>query len=147
MNENHFDIEIRLEHKIIFKLVRTKVCLDTIENWKYCNEIIFKCVNSTMRPFLIFFFWIKWLWVPWIVHNISCTMCMNRVSYCSCADKKKRLKCGHKMRCVLAIQTAPKWPYARKDSAPKRWTLSLPNLIGLLNILHFLKPFRKDTFK
>ena len=30
-----------------------KVCLDTVffaKNWKYCSKIIFKCVNSIMRP-------------------------------------------------------------------------------------------------
>ena len=38
------------------------------ENWKYYNKIIFKCVNSDIEPiFNIFFFWIKWLWIPWTV--------------------------------------------------------------------------------
>ena len=38
-----------------------------IENWKYCNKIIFKCVNSTEWPFLIFF-------SVWIVIFVSCTV-------------------------------------------------------------------------
>ena len=36
-------------------------------NWKHCNKIIFKCVNSTVGPIFNFFFWIKWLWVSWTV--------------------------------------------------------------------------------
>ena len=27
-----------------------RVRLDTVENRKHCSKIIFKCVNSTMRP-------------------------------------------------------------------------------------------------
>ena len=38
-----------------------------IENWKDCNKIIFKCVNSTVWPFLIFF-------SVWTVIFVSCTV-------------------------------------------------------------------------
>ena len=36
------------------------------ENWKYCSKIIFKYVNSTVRPILIFFS--TWI-VLWTVMN------------------------------------------------------------------------------
>ena len=66
-----------------------------IKNWKRCNKIIFKCVNSVMRPiFIIIFFWIKWLWVPWIVRK-QCVnsnfVCVNSnfVSYLETSASKK----------------------------------------------------------
>ena len=42
------------------------------ENWKHCSKIIFKCMNSTVGPIFNFFFWIKWLWVSWIVREQCC---------------------------------------------------------------------------
>ena len=34
-----------------------RACLDTVYYWKYCNKIIFKCVNSAMElNFKVFFF-------------------------------------------------------------------------------------------
>ena len=53
---------------------RFRVCLDTTENWKYCSKIIFKCVNSPVKPIFNFFF------------------CMNNAGYCSRAEKKKKEK-------------------------------------------------------
>ena len=35
-----------------------------IENWKDCNKIIFKCVNSTVWPFLIFLVCEQWFLSP-----------------------------------------------------------------------------------
>ena len=45
----------KVSRKDIFKLLLTYiwVCLDWAYfcwNWKHCNEIIFKCVNSTVEP-------------------------------------------------------------------------------------------------
>ena len=61
-----------LKRSSLSKQIR-RVRLDTTyfaENWKYCNKIIFKCVNSNVRPiFILFFFWIKWLWVLWTVRK------------------------------------------------------------------------------
>ena len=59
--------------KKYFLTVKYIVCLDIAYfTKKNCNKIIFKYVNNTVDPFLIFF-WIKWLWVLWIVHK----QCMN----------------------------------------------------------------------
>ena len=42
-----------------------------IKNWKHCNKIIFKCVNSTVRPmFNKSFAEKRGLWVLWTVHGI-----------------------------------------------------------------------------
>ena len=61
-----------LKRSSLSKQIR-RVRLDTTyfaENWKYCNKIIFKCVNSNVGPiFILFFFWIKWLWVLWTVRK------------------------------------------------------------------------------
>ena len=52
---------------------RFGICLDWAYfcwNWKYCNKIIFKCMNSTMEP--IFNEKVvgkRDLWVPWTVHG------------------------------------------------------------------------------
>ena len=41
-----------------------------IDNWKHCNKIIFKCVNSTMWHFFNESFVEKrGLWVPWTVYG------------------------------------------------------------------------------
>ena len=41
-----------------------------IENWKHCSKIIFKCVNSTMRPIFNEKVVKKWdLWVSCTVHR------------------------------------------------------------------------------
>ena len=49
------------------------VRLDTAyftENWKHCSKIIFKCVNSAMRPiFNESFVEKRGLWVLWIVYG------------------------------------------------------------------------------
>ena len=40
------------------------------ENWKYCSKIIFKYVNSTVRPIFNEKVVEKWsLWVSWIVYG------------------------------------------------------------------------------
>ena len=57
--------------------VSGSICIEFIitetENWKYYSKIIFKCVNSIVGLIFNFFFWIKWLWVSWIVHK-QCTL-------------------------------------------------------------------------
>ena len=61
---------------IIFKLTsfwNLMVCLDTayfVKNWKYCNKIIFKYVNTAVRAiFKKNFVEKRGLWVPWILHG------------------------------------------------------------------------------
>ena len=44
------------------------------ENWKYCNKIIFNCVNSTMRPIFNEKVVEKWDW--WIKIVKSCNYCL-----------------------------------------------------------------------
>ena len=40
------------------------------ENWKYCNKIIFKCMNSNVRPNFNEKVIQKWdLWIPYTVHG------------------------------------------------------------------------------
>ena len=40
------------------------------ENWKHCNKIIFKCVNSAMWPIFNEKVAENWsLWILWIVHR------------------------------------------------------------------------------
>ena len=54
------------------KLKGPRVCLDItyfteIENWKHCNKINFKCVNSTVVPIFNEKVVEKWdLWVSWL---------------------------------------------------------------------------------
>ena len=54
---NHDLILVKLQSNL--KNIFFKVYLDIVyfaENWKNCNKIIFKCVNSTVRPsFKVFF--------------------------------------------------------------------------------------------
>ena len=61
-----------------FLSIRFRVHLDTAENWKlklktekYCNEIIFKCVNSTVGPICNKKSCWKVKFVgPWTVHDV-----------------------------------------------------------------------------
>ena len=67
------------------------------ENWKYCIKIIFKCVNSTVGSIFNIFFWIKWLWVPWIVskHCVNSDICLMNSKFCllpPCNVWKKKKK-------------------------------------------------------
>ena len=61
------------------------------ENWKYCNKIIFKCVNSIMR--LIFNIFKCMNSAATVVNNDFCLLHSKFMwFYCSCAEKKKKLK-------------------------------------------------------
>ena len=77
------------------------VQLDTTENWKYCSKIIFKCVNSTVRPIFNEKVAEKWsLWVPWTVHRTYwCALFMKKINIHGLKKKKKntnkrRRRCG-----------------------------------------------------
>ena len=50
------------------------------ENWKHCSKIIFKCVNSTMRP----------VNNAWTVHFISYTMNPCNITIHALKKKKKK---------------------------------------------------------
>ena len=46
------------------KVRLNRIYFTEIENWKHCNKIIFKCVNSTVRPIFNEKIAEKWsLWV------------------------------------------------------------------------------------
>ena len=67
-----------------------RVHLDITENWKHCSKIIFKCVNSAMRPIFNESFTEKrGLWVPWTVHRTH----WKSMKHSSQKKKKKRMKC------------------------------------------------------
>ena len=34
----------------VFSIVGIELIFAETENWKYCSKVIFKCVNSTVRP-------------------------------------------------------------------------------------------------
>ena len=62
-----------------------------IENWKHCSKIIFKCVNSTMRPIFNEKVAEKWnLWDSWTVHR--CIVHKRKVKTYSWRKKKKEGK-------------------------------------------------------
>ena len=71
-----------------------RVCLDRTyfvetENWKHCSKIIFKYVNSIMRPIFNEKIDKKWsLWDLWIVH--LCTVHKRPVNSCGWRKKKKK---------------------------------------------------------
>ena len=59
------------------------------ENWKHCSKIIFKCVNSTVRPIFNKKVVKNWyLWVPWTIYG--CTV--HAESQYSQLKKKKKKK-------------------------------------------------------
>ena len=61
------------------------------ENWKYCNKIIFKCVNSIMR--LIFNIFKCMNSAATVVNNDFCLLHSKFMwFYCSCAEKKKKVE-------------------------------------------------------
>ena len=72
----------------------SRIRLDTIyftENWKHCSKIIFKCVNSAVRP--IFNIFLNKVVVgpvnnAWTVHEQCVTQCS--LSPETCASKKKK---------------------------------------------------------
>ena len=83
-----------IRFRICISKIKLRVCLDTayfVENWKHCNKIIFKCVNSAMGPIFKFFLWIKWLWAPWIMHE-QCALSPKSWNVCikKLLKKKKR---------------------------------------------------------
>ena len=67
---------VSVKHELTKLALRLWVRLDAtylIENWKHCNKIIFKCVNSTVGPIFYIFFLNKVIMDPansiWIVHE------------------------------------------------------------------------------
>ena len=78
-----------------------RVCLDRTyfaetENWKHCNKIIFKCVNSAVEPIFNEKVDKKWsLWDPWTVHK--CTV--HRRTGQPLRLKRKKKKKLRKRRC------------------------------------------------
>ena len=88
-----------------------RVCLDTAyfaENWKYYSKIIFKCVNSTIRPSFKVFFLIKYLWVPWTVHGTHWKSKKTLFSSCTgptvhVLKKKKKKKKGQNADAAFII--------------------------------------------
>ena len=73
------------------------------ENWKHCSEIIFKCVNSTMRPIFNKNFVEKWcLWVSWTMHGGTHRNISKVLDHAS-KKKKKKVKCRRNK--FSAIQT------------------------------------------
>ena len=67
------------------------ICLDTIyfvENWKHCNKIIFKCVNSAVRPIFNIFKYVNSV----ATVRKQCCLLQSKFMwfYCLCAKKKKK---------------------------------------------------------
>ena len=72
-NKNKLHSKIRWQNKLAKWTLR--VCLDTAYYWKlkHCSKIIFKCVNSTVRPsFEEKIVELDNLWVLWTVHETHC---------------------------------------------------------------------------
>ena len=114
--------------------IEFRVCLDWTYfcwNWKHYSKIIFKCVNSAVRPIFNMFFWIKWLWVQWIVREQCCystwTMLLqlwivNFVSLKGVNEKKKKKR-----------RKGKRWNENAKANAESKPTLNLFNLLWLSN--------------
>ena len=79
--------------------------MDTVyfaENWKHCNKIIFKCVNSIVRPIFNEKIVEKWgLWVPRTVHGTH--WCVNSAQ-----------QCMNSALCPLKLKHMPKIKKKRK---------------------------------
>ena len=75
---------------------RFRVCLDCAYfcwNWKYCSEIIFKCVNSAVGP--IFNKKLLKSVICGTVNSAQCTYALftvDKVNYCRLNQKKKKKK-------------------------------------------------------
>ena len=91
-----------------------RVCLDTAYfcwNWKYCNEIIFKYVNSAVEPIFNEKVTEKCnLWDPWTMHE--CTVHRWLVNNCGLKRKKKKRKKERKrktqeIKCKRQIKLNP----------------------------------------
>ena len=41
---------LQMNFYILFTVRLDRIYLAETENWKYCNKIIFKCVNNVVRP-------------------------------------------------------------------------------------------------
>ena len=70
-------------------LVRFKVCLYRTyffetENWKHCNKIIFKCVNTPWDQFLIKNYW-KMRFVGPVNNAWDPLICWKRIKKSNCA--------------------------------------------------------------
>ena len=82
-----------------------------IKNWKYCSKIIFKNMNSIMRPIFNEKFDEKCnLWDPWTVHEYTIHYWLSqKVQLKPKKIKKKKGKCAWPKRrnAKRGIQTAP----------------------------------------
>ena len=82
------------------------------ENWKYCNKIIFKYVNSTVNPVLKFFFFNKVFVGP--VNN-ACDSLENQKNtslptqdpQCTSSKKKKKKPKMQMLAFISCIQMVP----------------------------------------
>ena len=84
-----------------------------IKNWKHCSKIIFKCVNSTVRPIFNEKVVEKWcLWVSWIVEG--CTV-HAKSQHSRLKRKKKNWKRKHETQ-IIRIQM----PYVHAEYALKK---------------------------
>ena len=116
------------------------VCLDWVYfhwNWKYCSEIIFKCVNSVVEPIFNEKVAEKWsLWVPCIdvlkmvekqnfrLLFMHYTWTVAFVSNYACKKKKKKKKekeekCNARFSGKRWIQTDTRWPAYLSDYRTK----------------------------
>ena len=88
------------------------------ENWKHCNKIIFKCVNSTVRPIFNEKVEKKWsLWDPWRVH--LCTVHKRSVNSCDWKKEKKKEKTQTQHLNVLSKHTHSQVVSESSFSVPK----------------------------
>ena len=91
--------------------VKLRVCLDIAENWKHCSKIIFKRVNSIVRPIFNEKVAKKWcLWVPWTMH--SCTVHVesqhSRLIIIIIIKNKNKRGCKHNHKTqIIQIQMPP----------------------------------------
>ena len=82
------------------------VCLNItyfVENWKHCNKIIFKCVNSTIRPSFKVFFLKKYFRVPWIVYGTHWKNIILHLKTWNALLKKKKKNMKHNHKCFSAL--------------------------------------------
>ena len=97
--------------------------------WNHCSKIIFKCVNSTVKPIFNIFFWIKWLWVSWTVHNVS-------------AQYNPRVwtvrVTVHKSKCTVHVSwTVQEAVMKKEERANAKSSVSKPHLNASMNISSF----------
>ena len=75
-----------------------------IENWKYCSKIIFKCVNSTMRPSFKVFCKkkkIKYLRITWTVPRTHQKMLGRATLMLDALSKRTVNPCAWTVRVII----------------------------------------------